>query len=142
MGRNGEIAMYEIGVTAQFEAAHRLVGDFGPATRLHGHTYRLEVVVSGEQLNADGVLYDIGRLREAVDALTAVLHYRNLDEVAGLAGKNTTAETVADYCWEALAPPLQGQGLAALLVRVWESPQVYAARMDRLDSAEQTREMR
>lgn len=134
--------MYEIGVTAQFEAAHRLVGDFGPATRLHGHTYRLDVVVSGEQLNADSVLYDIGRLREAVDALTATLHYRNLDEVAGLAGKNTTAEAVADYCWESLAAPLQGHGLAALLVRVWESPQIYAARMDRLDSAEPGREIR
>ncbi|HZF58812.1 MAG TPA: 6-carboxytetrahydropterin synthase, partial [Rubrobacter sp.] len=40
--------MYEIYVAASFEAAHRLVGDFGPATRLHGHTYRLEVVVRGE----------------------------------------------------------------------------------------------
>jgi 6-pyruvoyltetrahydropterin/6-carboxytetrahydropterin synthase len=134
--------MYEIGVTAQFEAAHRLVGDFGPATRLHGHTYRLEVVVSGARLNAGGVLYDIGRLREAVDALAAALHYRNLDEAPGLAGKNTTAEAVADYCWTALAPPLQGQGLAALVVRVWESPQVYAARTDRLDSAAQAQEMR
>jgi 6-pyruvoyltetrahydropterin/6-carboxytetrahydropterin synthase len=118
------------------------VGNFGPATRLHGHTYRLEVIVSGERLTADGVLYDIGRLREDVDALTAALHYRNLDEVAGLAGKNTTAEAVADYCWATLAPPLRRQGLAALLVRVWESPQVYAARMDRLDPADPTREMR
>jgi 6-pyruvoyltetrahydropterin/6-carboxytetrahydropterin synthase len=135
-----EMAMYEIGVTAQFEAAHRLVGDFGPATRLHGHTYRLEVVVSGERLSTDGVLYDIGRLRQTVDALTAALHYRNLDEVPGLAGKNTTAEAVADYCWMTLAPPLRGQGLAALLVRVWESPQVYAARIDRLDPAAPARE--
>ena len=128
--------MYEIGITAQFEAAHRLMGDFGPATRLHGHTYRLEVVVRGERLNEDGVLYDIGPLREAVDALAAALHYRNLDEVPGLTGKNTTAEAVADYCWTTLAPPLRGQGLAALLVRVWESPQVYAARQDRLDPAD------
>ena len=134
--------MYEIGVSAQFEAAHRLVGDFGPATRLHGHTYRLDVVVSGERLNADGVLYDIGRLRKTVDALMAALHYRNLDEVPGLAGKNTTAEAVADYCWATLAPPLRGQGLASLLVRVWESPQVYAARLDRLDSAEPAPERR
>ncbi len=124
--------MYEIGVVAQFEAAHRLVGDFGPATRLHGHTYRLEVVVRGERLHDDGVLYDIGRLREAVDALAASFHYRDLAEVPGLAGVNTTAEAVARYCWETLALPLQGQGLASLLVRVWESPQVYAARDDAL----------
>ena len=124
--------MYEVGVAAQFEAAHRLVGDFGPATRLHGHTYRLEVVVRGERLDADGVLYDIGRLREAVDGLAGSLHYRDLAEVPGLAGVNTTAEAVAHHCWEVLAADLRGRGLASLLVRVWESPQVYAARDDLL----------
>lgn len=119
--------MYEIGVTAQFEAAHRLVGDFGPATRLHGHTYRLDVVVRGARLRANGALYDIGTLRAAIDDLVATLHYRDLGEVPGLAGVNTTAETVAQHCWEALAPTLRGMDLASLLVRVWESPQVCAA---------------
>lgn len=124
--------MYEVGVVAQFEAAHRLIGNFGPATRLHGHTYRIEVVVRGDRLGDDGVLYDIGRLREAVDALVATLHYRDLAEVPGLAAVNTTAEAVARYCWEALAPSLQGCGLGSLLVRVWESPQVWAGRDDAL----------
>jgi 6-pyruvoyltetrahydropterin/6-carboxytetrahydropterin synthase len=124
--------MYEIGILAQFEAAHRLVGDFGPATRMHGHTYRLEVVVRGPRLNADGVLVDIGQLRPAVDALAASLHYQNLDEIPGLAGRNTTAEVVASYCWDQLADDLRGQGVESLLVRVWENPQVYAARDEAL----------
>ena len=120
--------MYEVYVASQFEAAHRLVGDFGPATRVHGHTYRLEVLVRGERLSEDGALYDIGRLRAAVDDLAASLHYRDLNEVPGLEDVNTTAEAVADYCWERLAPPLRDDGLDSLCVRVWESPQVYAAR--------------
>ena len=120
--------MYEIGAAAQFEAAHRLVGDCGPATRLHGHTYRLDVVVRGARLRDDGTLYDIGQLRELVDTLASALHYRDLGEVPGLAGVNTTAEAVAHFCWERLAPPLRGQGLDSLAVRIWESPQVYAAR--------------
>ena len=125
--------MYEVYVAASFEAAHRLVGDFGPATRLHGHTYRLEVVVCGGRLREDGTLYDIGLLRPAVEDLAASLHYRDLGDVPGLAGVNTTAEEVASYCWERLAPPLRGGGLDSLVVRVWESPEVYAAREDRLD---------
>ena len=125
--------MYEVYVAVRFEAAHRLVGDFGPATRLHGHTYRLEVVVRGERLRDDGTLYDIGALRPAVEKLVASLDYRNLGEVPGLAGVNTTAEAVARYCWERLAPPLRGEGLDSLVVRVWESPEVYAAREDPLD---------
>jgi 6-pyruvoyltetrahydropterin/6-carboxytetrahydropterin synthase len=49
-----------------------------------------------------------------------------------LADVNTTAEAVARYCWDELALPLRGQGLASLMVRIWESPQVYAAREDSL----------
>lgn len=124
--------MYEIYVSTSFEAAHRLVGDFGPATRTHGHTYRMEVIVRGERLKDDNTLYDIGALRPAVDELAASLHYRDLDEVEGLEGVNTTAEAVADYCWERLAPSLRNGGLDSLCVRVWESPEVYAARDDAL----------
>jgi 6-pyruvoyltetrahydropterin/6-carboxytetrahydropterin synthase len=124
--------VFEIGVSAQFEAAHRLIGDFGPATRMHGHTYRLDVVVRGERLAADNTLYDIGRLREAVDGIANDLHYRDLNEVAGLEGINTTAEAVASFIWERLAPDLRDAGMATLTVRVWESPQVYAARDDSL----------
>jgi 6-pyruvoyltetrahydropterin/6-carboxytetrahydropterin synthase len=124
--------MYEIYVATQFEAAHRLVGDFGPATRTHGHTYRMEVIVRGERLSDEGTLYDIGELRANVEELAASLNYRDLDDVPGLSGANTTAETVADYCWEKLAPPLRGQSLDSLTLRIWESPQVYAAREDSL----------
>ncbi|HSK99124.1 MAG TPA: 6-carboxytetrahydropterin synthase [Rubrobacteraceae bacterium] len=124
--------MYEIYVATGFEAAHRLVGDFGPATRTHGHTYRMEVIVRGERLNEDGTLFDIGELRPAVEDLAASLHYRDLDEVPGLADANTTAEAVAGFCWERLAPPLRGNGLDSLTVRIWESPDVYAARYDSL----------
>ncbi|MEI7768969.1 MAG: 6-carboxytetrahydropterin synthase [Chloroflexales bacterium] len=119
--------MYEIGVNAQFEAAHRLVGDFGPATRMHGHSYRLEVSVRGPELRADGTLIDITILQTALATLVAELHYRDLGEVPGLAGVNTTAENLAGYCWRRLAEPLRGRGLRSLSVRVWENPGAYAA---------------
>ena len=125
--------MYEVYVAAGFEAAHRLNGDFGPATRTHGHTYRLEAIVRGGSLAEDGTLLDMGRLRETVDGVAASLNYRDLDEVPGLAGKNTTAEVVAAFGWDGIAPSLRGRGLDSLTVRVWESPQVYAAREGALD---------
>ena len=124
--------MYEIYVAARFEAAHRLVGDFGPAARTHGHTYRMEVILRGQHLADDGTLYDIGELGQAVEGLAGSMHYRNLNEVSGLAEVNTTAEAVASYCWEELAKPLHGRGLESLTVRIWESPDAYAAREDAL----------
>lgn len=119
--------MYEIGVVAQFEASHRLVGDFGPATRTHGHTYRLEVAVRGPELRPDGTLFDLTLLQGAVAALVAELHYRDLGEVQGLAELNTTAENVARFCWGRLAEALGQLGMASLAVRVWENPGAYAA---------------
>jgi 6-pyruvoyltetrahydropterin/6-carboxytetrahydropterin synthase len=125
--------MYEICVAARFEAAHRLVGNFGPATRMHGHTYRMEVIVRGQHLKNDGTLYDIGELGQSVEGLAGSMHYRDLNEIPGLEEVNTTAEAVASYCWEKLAEPLRGQGLDSLTVRIWESPDAYAAREDALD---------
>lgn len=119
--------MYEVGVNARFEAAHRLVGDFGPATRMHGHTYRLEAAVRGAELRPDGTLFDITALQGAVAALVADLHYRDLGEVPELAEVNTTVEHVAGYCWRRLAAALAGMGLAHLVVRVWENPGAYSA---------------
>jgi 6-pyruvoyltetrahydropterin/6-carboxytetrahydropterin synthase len=124
--------MYEIYVAARFEAAHRLIGDFGPAVRTHGHTYRMEVILRGQHLADDGTLYDIGELGQAVEALAGSMHYRNLNEVPGLAEVNTTAEAVAAHCWEKLAQSLRGRGLDSLTVRIWESPDAYAAREDAL----------
>ncbi len=124
--------MYEIYVAARFEAAHRLVGDFGPAARTHGHTYRMEVILRGQHLADDGTLYDIGELGQAVEGLAGSMHYRDLNEVPGLADVNTTAEAVASYCWEKLAQSLRGRGLESLTVRIWESPEAYAAREDAL----------
>jgi 6-pyruvoyltetrahydropterin/6-carboxytetrahydropterin synthase len=121
--------MYEVYVAARFEAAHRLVGDFGPATRTHGHTYSMEVIVRGQHLGDDGTLYELG---QAVEGLAGSMHYRDLNEVPGLAEVNTTAEAVASYCWEELAEPLRGRGLDSLTVRIWESPDAYAAREDAL----------
>ena len=119
--------MFEVGVVGQFEASHRLVGDFGPATRMHGHTYRLEATVRGRALRPDGTLFDITALQAAVDALTGELHYRDLGEVPGLAEVNTTAEQVAHFCWRRLAAALGGLGLIRLRVQLWENPGAFAA---------------
>jgi 6-pyruvoyltetrahydropterin/6-carboxytetrahydropterin synthase len=119
--------MFEVGIVAQFEAAHHLTGDFGPATRLHGHTYRVDVAVRGESLREDGTLCDITIVQQAVADVLAGWHYRTLDELDAFQGRNTTAETVAQVLFEQVAPKLKGNGLSSLHVRIWESPQAYAA---------------
>lgn len=118
--------MYEVGVIGRFEAAHHLNGDFGPATRTHGHTYRVEVRVRGPELRDDGTLLDIVPIQQGLDRVLAGLHYQDLSELEAFAGRNTTAEAVARHIHDQLAPLVTEQGIATLAVRVWESPIAFA----------------
>jgi 6-pyruvoyltetrahydropterin/6-carboxytetrahydropterin synthase len=118
--------MYEVGVVSHFEAAHSLKGDFGPATRTHGHTYRVEIAVRGESLSEDGTLCDIGQLQAMLQEVIHPLNFQNLDELAEFCRRNSTAEVVAEHIFEGLASSLSQQNLRSLSVTVWESPQAFA----------------
>lgn len=119
--------MFEIGITDEFEAAHALKGDFGPATRLHGHTYRVEVIAESREVDETGTFYDIGKLRTDLRAVLDEMHYRNLDDLPQMAGRNTTAEIVAQYIFKRIAMPLRDSRIVSLKVMVWESPSVFAS---------------
>lgn len=111
-----------------FEASHSLRGDFGPATRLHGHTYRVEVAVRGASIGPEGTLVDLGMLQRLLDAALAALNDQNLDGLAVFGGENTTAEVVARYLFTVLQGALAGAERASTArVTVWESPTFHAS---------------
>lgn len=126
--------MFEIGITDEFEAAHSLTGDFGPATRVHGHTYRVEVRLEGRDLAASGTLYDIGALRGALRAVLSEMHYRNLNDLPQLAAVNTTAEAVARYIFNQLTATIRIAQPAGMKVTVWESSSAFASYSESLGS--------
>ena len=115
---------FEVGVEAHFTASHHLVGDFGPASLPHTHSYRVVVSVRGGVLRADGTLFDITRLQNAVAEVIAEVGGTNLNDLAEL---NPTAEIMARFFFDRIAPTLAGQGLVGLEARLWESPEAYAA---------------
>lgn len=119
--------MFEIGINDEFEAAHALKGDFGPATRLHGHTYRVEVRLEAGRLDSTGTFYDLGKLRADLKAVLGEMHYSNLDELDGLAGLNSTMEIVAHHIFKRMEPEVRKAGIASLKVTVWESSSVFAS---------------
>jgi 6-pyruvoyltetrahydropterin/6-carboxytetrahydropterin synthase len=119
--------MYEVGVVEHFEAAHRLRGNFGPATRTHGHTYRVELVAAGDRLQEDGTLCDIGELRQALRAVLVEFHFQDLDELPEFRGRNSTAEVVAEHVLERVLQGIAGARLALMRVSVWESESAFAS---------------
>jgi 6-pyruvoyltetrahydropterin/6-carboxytetrahydropterin synthase len=112
-------------MSASFEAAHSLKGDFGPAQRLHGHTYRVDVTISGPQIDRSGALLDVGLVRSAVESVIGPLHLQSLDTVPELRDINTTVEALAEYIHQRLRDALTTDSALRLGVRVWESPTVW-----------------
>jgi 6-pyruvoyl-tetrahydropterin synthase len=96
--------MFEVTVSDHIMVAHSLRGEvFGPAQALHGATYVVEAAFAREDLDADGVVLDIGRALEVLGDVLADLTYRNLDEVESLAGLNTTTEVLCREIADRLA---------------------------------------
>lgn len=118
--------MFEIGVVESFEAAHSLKGDFGPATRLHGHTYKVHVTLGSSLIDETGTFFDVGRLRAELRAVLDGMHFRNLDELTGFSGQNTTAEVVARYIFSQLKSAVRDE-VQSMKVTVWESDRVFAS---------------
>ena len=88
--------MYSVTVRDHVMIAHSFRGEvFGPAQRLHGATFVVDATFSGPELDADGIVVDIGRAGEELHTVLADLNYRNLDDEPAFAGRNSTTEQVA-----------------------------------------------
>jgi 6-pyruvoyltetrahydropterin/6-carboxytetrahydropterin synthase len=88
--------MYSVRVRDHIMIAHSLAGEvFGPANRLHGATYVVDVEFRRPDLDADGIVVDIGRATDVVREVLGALNYRNLDDDPAFAGRNTTTEVLA-----------------------------------------------
>ena len=104
--------MYSVSVRDHVMIAHSFRGEtFGPAQRLHGATYVVDAALFRDTLDADGVVADIGRLRELLRELLARLDYRNLDEMPEFHGVNTTTEVLARWVFDGLAGALRNGAL-------------------------------
>ena len=96
--------MFSVTVRDHMMIAHSLQGEvFGPAQRLHGATYVVDVTFRRATLDADGIVLDIGLATEALHAVVGDLSYRNLDDEAVFAGANTTTEVLAQVIADRLA---------------------------------------
>ena len=104
--------MFSVTVRDHMMIAHSLRGEvFGPAQRLHGATYVVDATFRGADLDANGLVVDIGRAAEVLHAVVAVLTYRNLDDEPGFADMNTSTEALARVVADRLAERVQAGAL-------------------------------
>lgn len=127
--------MYSVSVRDHMMIAHSFRGAvFGPAQQLHGATYVVDVEFRRRELDADGLVVDIGLAGTALHEVVAALNYRNLDDVPEFSGRNTTTEFMARVLFERMVErihagklgPAAG-GVAILKVTLHESHVAWAA---------------
>ena len=135
--------MFSVCVRDHFMIAHSFRGEaFGPAQKLHGATYVVDAEFQRPDLDADGVVVDIGLAAKALGTVLAPLNYRNLDEIPEFTGKNTTTEFLARTVFQRMARRIRdgalgpgAQGIASLRVVLHESHVAWAAYQAKIDDA-------
>jgi 6-pyruvoyl-tetrahydropterin synthase len=127
--------MFTVSVRDHVMIAHSLRGEvFGPAQRLHGATYVVEMELSRAKLSEDGIVADIGRATTVLSEVLEPLRYQNLDAVPALSGVNTTTEALAAWIHGSLRERIRAgelgpgaQGIQKLRVVLRESHVAWAA---------------
>jgi 6-pyruvoyltetrahydropterin/6-carboxytetrahydropterin synthase len=113
--------MYSLSIHRIFIAKHFLIGgDWGPENELHPHQYKIEIQVSGSDLNEHGYLLDIVDLTEQMEAFVAKFEEKTLNEFPQFAGLNPSIEHFSRIAAESLAPHLKDPNLEQLTVRIYE----------------------
>ena len=106
--------MYSVMVRDHVMIAHSFTGAvFGPAQRLHGATYIVDVEFRRAELDPDSIVVDIGLASETLRRILGAVNFQNLDEMPLFAGKNTTTEFMARYVYDAVATAIAAGELGA-----------------------------
>jgi 6-pyruvoyl-tetrahydropterin synthase len=127
--------VFSLTVRDHMMIAHSFHGAvFGPAQRLHGATFVVDVTFFRTELDADNLVVDIGRAADELKAILGAMNYRNLDDEPAFAGVNTSTEMLARVVADRLADRVHagalgdgGVGLERISVTLRESHIAWAS---------------
>ncbi len=112
--------MYEITVKRTFSAAHTLMIG-GKNETLHGHNFTVEVTLSSERLDDEGLVVDFRVLKGWTDEILEELDHTFLNELSFLKDINPTSENIARFIYEKISEKIIAQSYMLQKVAVWES---------------------
>jgi len=112
--------MFELTVRAEFAAAHRLRGYEGACEKLHGHNWKVDVVLASDRLDDLGMVADFKQVKAALKKVQDRFDHQFLNDVEPFTEVNPTTENIARAIAERLAPELP-EGVRVKSVTSWES---------------------
>jgi len=123
--------MFRLAVVDYFASAHQLRGYNGQCERLHGHNWRVEVVVEGKELNEQGLLLDFKVIKGALSSILQGLDHSFLNELPYFQEKNPTSENLAFFIFKEMEKALKAYpGVRVKEVTVWESERARATYLE------------
>ncbi|RKR02414.1 6-pyruvoyl-tetrahydropterin synthase [Kushneria sinocarnis] len=127
--------MFSLTIRDHMMIAHSFHGEiFGPAQRLHGATYVVDVTFKRPELDQDDLIVDIALAGQVLGEVLAEFNMRNLDEIDAFRGRNTTTEFMASVVFKRMSQAIgdgrlgeTGRGLTTLSVTLHESHLAWAS---------------
>ncbi len=117
--------MFEVSVEETFAAGHALRNYHGKCENVHGHNYRVRVVIEGEQLDAAGLLVDFVELKRIMRGIIERLDHTFLNDIPPFTELNPSAENMARYFYQEMGKGLGGGSrtnpVRVAEVKIWET---------------------
>ena len=112
---------YTMKILLDFAAAHLLRNYEGVCNRLHGHNWKVEVLVTATKLDDVGMGVDFKVIKDATRELIGRLDHRNLNDIPPFDKINPTAENISEYLYGELSKELNADGIKVSAVTLWET---------------------
>jgi 6-pyruvoyltetrahydropterin/6-carboxytetrahydropterin synthase len=123
-------AVYEVKIISDFAAAHHLRNFRGKCESLHGHNWKVEVVLRGTDLDESGVLVDFSEVKQVTRSLLEELDHHYLNDIPFFQSNNPSSENIARYLFHRLAERFSDNGFWLHSVSAWESENACATYMN------------
>ncbi|MGI6595254.1 MAG: 6-carboxytetrahydropterin synthase QueD [Candidatus Ratteibacteria bacterium] len=125
--------IYEVQVQGSFSSAHHLKNYKGKCERVHGHNWKVEIVVWGAELDSEGLLIDFTILKEYLKKVISVLDHRDLNTLLFFREANPTSENICLYIYKKMQSALKKYPVKVKCVTVWENEQKSATYSERIE---------
>ena len=113
--------MYELKIITEFSAAHNLRNFRGKCEALHGHNWKVEVVLSGKDLDDSGVVLDFAEVKAATGEIMSEIDHRYLNDLPFFMENNPSSENIARYIFHRLREKMDNDRIRIKRVTAWES---------------------
>jgi 6-pyruvoyltetrahydropterin/6-carboxytetrahydropterin synthase len=113
--------MFEVSVEQEFASAHALRNYKGACENVHGHNWKVQVVIEGEKLDQAGMLIDFLEVKRMMDCIVARLDHRFLNEVPPFDAVNPSAENLAEHFCEQMTEMMAGMPARVKEIKIWET---------------------